>query len=248
MDSQYNCRFLLKFGRFEHIEALQKKGQIYMSTLAYFRSLPQENLIGDKYEGITYLKHLENLTFWGEHNGKKFAFKSTDIAYAHPTDKIEGNIYCLYGGFEGLLKSRLDGDEGFLPVGDSFGSTDYMAIINNPREFMRRLCLYMDQAGMKYMYSPVNYVNFKNYQGKLNQFHKRQEYEGQNEFRIYVESDGNRPLVFELGDLSDICHIGRTDRHLSLRYKVFDSEAEFKEENQRLINGEKQIRPAFRLS
>ncbi len=220
MNSAYNCRFFLKFGKFEHIEALQKKGQIFMSTLAYFRSLSQENLIGDKYEGITFLKHLENLMFSGVHNGKKFAFESKGIAYAHPTDKIEGNIYCLYGGFEGLLESRLDGDEGFLPVGDSFGSTEYMAIINDPREFMRRLGQYFNQAGKKHKYSPVNYVDFKSYQGKLNQFYKRKEYEGQNEFRIYVESDGNRPLVFELGDLSDICHIARTDRHLSLRYKV----------------------------
>src|SRR5690606_31830172 len=138
---------------------------------------------------------LENLTFKGEHNGKKFTFKSKGVAYAYPTDKIEGNIYCLYGGFEGLLESRLDGEEGLLPVGDSFGSTEYMAIINNPREFMTRLCQYFDQAGMKYKYSPVNYVDFKNYQGKLNQFYKKKEYEGQNEFRIYVESGGNRPLV-----------------------------------------------------
>ncbi|WP_277680212.1 hypothetical protein [Gracilibacillus dipsosauri] len=196
-----------------------------MNTLDYFRTLPQERLIGDKYEGIKYLKQLNGGKFTFKHNEKEF-FLVNQRAHAYPTDKTECNIYCLYGGDENLLERYYRRDHGILPLGETFHSMEYMAVINNPKEFMRRLILYLEMAGFYPKYSPVQYYDKNKYQGKLDQFCKSKEYEGQNEFRIYVENMNNKYMHFEIGDLSDICHIARTEPHLNLRYEAFDSEYE----------------------
>lgn len=52
--NDYFYRFFLKFGKKEHIEAFRNKGQIYMNTLDYFRNLPEEGLIGDRFEGLKF--------------------------------------------------------------------------------------------------------------------------------------------------------------------------------------------------
>ncbi|MGK6352230.1 hypothetical protein [Parapedobacter sp. DT-150] len=224
--AEYKYRFFLKFGKHEHIESLREKGQIYMNTLDSIRKLPQETLIGDKYEGIVFLKHLKDAIISGKQGNKKFSFAMKGIAHAYPTEKIEGNIYCLYGGDENLLEKHYKDDHGILPLGDTFASTEYMAVINNPREFIRRLVTHLEMAGFNPTYFPVRYLDYDKYEGKLDQFCKRKKYEGQNEFRIYVENNNNKPLNFEIGDLSNLCYIGRTDAHLNLRYKAFNSDAE----------------------
>jgi hypothetical protein len=224
MKTNYNYRFFLKFGRKEHIEAFQKKGQIYMNSLSYFRQLPEENLIGDKYEGIRYLKPLRDTIFTTQNLKKNLSFKSRGIFYAHPTDKIEGNIFCLYGGHEALLEKNFIDKKNYgeLNVGDAFSETEYLALINNPREFIKRLEIYFTSAGLEFDYRPVQYIDFDNYEGNLNQFSKRKRYENQNEFRIFVRGDIDRSLYFDIGDLSDICHIALTADHHNIKYTVTD--------------------------
>lgn len=220
----YNYRFFLKFGRKEHIEALQRKGHIYMNSLNCFRTLPEENLIGDKFEGIKYIKHLSDVIFTTKNLKRNFSFKSRGLVHAFPTKKIEGNIYCLYGGHETLLEKNynLEKQYGQLNIGDTFGDTEYMALINNPREFINRIKQHFISAGLHFDYGPVQYIDIDNYEGELNQFSKRKRYEGQNEFRIFVENNIDRPLDFEIGSLSDICTIALTSKHNILRYRVVD--------------------------
>jgi len=220
----YNYRFFLKFGRKGHIEALQRKGQIYMNSLSFFRRLPEENLIGDKYEGIIYRRILKDVLCTTQSLRNNFSFKPKEKVYAHPTKKIEGNIYCFYGGHEALLEKNLINKKGYgeLNVGDTFCDTEYMAAIINPKEFIERIIQYFTSAGLDFDYGPVKYIDFDNYEGPLNQFSKRKLYEGQNEFRIFVRNDVDRPLNFEIGDLSDICHIALASEHKSLKYRVLD--------------------------
>lgn len=216
----YNYRFLLKFGKQEHIEALQKKGQIYMNTMAYFRKLPEETLIGDSYEGIQFIMQLKNLSISFKSGEKSIPFLKNGIGNMYPTNKIEGNIYCMYGADEDTLVEYYKDDHGILPLGCTFRDIEYMAAINNPKEFMRRLTDHLDMAGHKYKYAPVEYLDYGTYEGALNQFHKRKKYEGQNELRVYVENWRDMPLSIEIGDLSDICQIGKAQDHLNLRYRA----------------------------
>jgi hypothetical protein len=75
---------------------------------------------------------------------------------------------------------------------------------------------------MEFEHRKVNYINFNEYEGGLDQFSKRIQYVGQNEYRIFVNRGANDYLKFEIGDLSDICHIAKADQNLSLGYRVVD--------------------------
>lgn len=219
---EYKYRFFLKFGKREHIEAFQKKGQIFMSTLECFRKLPEENLIGDKFEGIQFIKQVMNVNISMDVNGKRTPILRDGIGQMYPTNRVDGNIYCLYGGDENILEKYYKKDHGMLPLGSIFGSTEFFAAIINPKQFLQRICDYLDLASLNYKYAPIEYLDYESYEGKLNQFHKRMKYKDQNEFRIYVENLTNSPLVFEIGDLSDICHIGNTKEHLNLKYRAIE--------------------------
>jgi len=219
---EYKYRFFLKFGKKEHIEAFQKKGQIYMNTLGYFRTLPEENLIGDRLEGIQFLKQLRNINVTLDINGNRTSILQDGVGQMYPTNMVNGNIYCIYGGDEIILEKYYKKDHGELPLGPIFGSTEYIAAITDPKQFLQRILGYLELTSLKYKYQPIEYLDYKLYEGKLNQFHKRIKYKGQNEFRIYVENLVNQPLIFEIGDLTDICHIAKTKDHLNLKYRAIE--------------------------
>lgn len=214
-----NYRFFLKFGKKEHIEALQK-GDVFMNTLAYFQTAPEENLIGDKFEGIKHLLGFRDLTLNIAYKGKDIIFKSVGTVYAHPTERYEGNIYCLYGAHEQMLESRLKDNLGELPIGNVFGDCEYFAIINNPKEFVRRIEVFCASAGYNMVIKGVNYIDFNTYQGVMTPFVKRDLYKGQNEIRIFIENDIGKSLAFNIGDISDICTIASTKGHEYLKYKT----------------------------
>lgn len=218
MIKNYKYRLFLKFGKKEHIEAFQKKGEICMNTLEDFRKLPEENLIGDKLEGIKFLKQLGQVDITLKIPNKNTLLLPNCVARMYPNDKIEGNIYCLYGADENILEKNYKSDHGILPLDSAFGSREYVAFIINPKEFIQRIINHLDATSLYYKYNPVEYLDYNRYEGKLNQFHKRIEYKNQNEFRIYVKNLINERLIFKIGDLSDICEIGLTKDHLNLKY------------------------------
>ena len=211
-------RFFLKFGKRTHIEALRNKGEIYMNTINYFTELPEENLIGDRFEGIRYLKHLKGINVKIPNN--ILTYKRN--IYAYPKSRFKGHLFCLYGGDEKLLEKNLIVDYGELDLRSSFSNTEYMAIINKPNEFIRRLEIHFNSNGWEFEHRNVDYINFDEYEGPLDQFSKRKQYEGQNEYRIFVNRGSNDYLKFEIGDLSDICHIAKADQNLKLGYRVVE--------------------------
>jgi len=213
-------RFFIKFGKKENIEALQK-GTIYMNCLSFFRTLPEENLIGDKLEGIKSIRCLENVTLdLNIQKRDKITLKSIGSVHIYPTEKYEGNIFCMYGADENLLEKNLKGNRGRLQLGKSFSDSEYIAFINNPREFIRKIDEYFLQNGQKIEISPVNYIDFSNHKGTLSPFDKREIYRGQNEVRIFVKNNFQRPIMFNIGDISDICHIAPANKHNILEYRV----------------------------
>lgn len=210
---QKNYRFLIKFGEREHMEALQR-GDIYMNTLAYFRTQPEEDLIGDILEGITSFYSFKNAPFTVN------KIKMIGDLNMHPTDRYQGNIFCMYGGDEDLLEQNLVGTKGTLPIGETFKSP-YFAIINNPKVFYHKIEAYSQLAGYSVKAGQVNYLNYEKHQQKLTPFCKRERYKDQNEFRIFIANDLDKTLEFNIGDISDICHIGAVTEHNNLEYAIF---------------------------
>lgn len=215
----YRYRFFIKFGKLEHLENFRNRGQLYFNTMDNFRSMPEENLIGDPFEGITNIKQFGEGELTIKHEGKDLKLLVNNM-FEYPTTQINGNIFCLYGADEKHLEQFLIKNEGNLPLTNVCKDYEHMLFINNPKGFMEKLTNRLELTGYKYRYGPVKYIDFNKHQGPLDQFCKRIKYKDQNEVRIWLENDLKVPITLEIGDISEFCTISRTENHNNLKFKV----------------------------
>lgn len=111
---------------------------------------------------------------------------------------------------------------GQLYLGNIIDDTHYLAIIHKPKIFMKRLERFLRINNLDYIKGPIKYFDIDKNQGALNQFSKRIQYEEQNEYRIYIKRKSKRPLIFEIGELSDICIVIRAELNRKINYCVSD--------------------------
>ena len=192
---------LIKIGKSEYQQALFEKGQIYMQTAQYFKTLEDDEGRGDKLEGaikVEQLTWLKMLTGDRELEIKKS--NGTMIRGNVITDDLnfKCNIYSLIG----LTEDDINIETPIDLTNSSLG--DYFILIFNVREFNKRIKEKLDEMKLKNSWGLVNYYDEYQHEGKLDIFMKSAKFKSQKEIRYVAFRDENEPLIFEIGNISDI--------------------------------------------
>jgi hypothetical protein len=190
---------LIKLGQREHMEQF-RKGQLYMSTLKYFRDLESDPARADHYEGATHIFQpndaIINLSAPGFGD---IEFNPMDLA-APTTLSVSSelccNIFCLYA-----ITAPVNGTL-FPPEHGWFG--DSMVLVLNAEEFTNRVVAGAIAQNLSGRCKRVEYFDDEAYTGKLDRFLKSKRFAHQREYRIAIDSPGTEPLVLDIGDITDI--------------------------------------------
>jgi hypothetical protein len=198
-----NYFMFIRISEDRYIDAFQKKGHIYCNTIQYFRFIEDNGIRGDKNEGKSYIKQVNNLEILFE--GKIIAkAPNGQVYFEHPDDK--GNIYCMYGVESNLVDLTKKIRQKII-IEDStkeFGRS--ALLIHNPEEFLNRVSRKLKSLSLEFNYSPVYYYNPNTYEGELSPFYKSNNYSYQNEIRIWIPNKNEKPFEFYIGDISDISY------------------------------------------
>jgi hypothetical protein len=201
MLSERKYSLFIKVGEKEHMHSLFTKGEIYFNTIEYYRKAESNNLLSDPHEGISQLMQ-GNAKF----NYEDIRFSSESVQIAITDNTLKGNIFC----FLGLESRTIMPSKKFISLNTDLTSInwgDTVVVIYNTIEFIKRVERELNKQDYKYQISPVLYYDFKKYSGKLDIFKKRNEYEKQNEIRIFIENETCKPIKLSVGSIEDIALI-----------------------------------------
>lgn len=198
------CMPLLKLGRHEHLEML-RKGLMYMNSLAYFNALDADAARSDPYEGTdTILQpsdigeliidpHVPGIKPLHIHGAPDGLVGPVRIALNRTS---ACNIFCMFAITRPIV--------GPIFPGSYQWPGDHFVLFTNPPEFFSRVVLAAKSQRLKVVGGIVEYYDEAKYSGQTGRFRKRSSYSYQWEYRIIVEPGINGPLLFEVGDLTDI--------------------------------------------
>lgn len=203
--------FLYRRGNAEHINALYEKGEIFINTIDYIRECDKNLDRSDPYDSIAKRVYLGNVKIRMCSVGLEMAkngieTKAKDCVLMYDSIR-KGNIYCLSGVFtDHLAGERQD----IVFNTGSFGES--IIFITNPKEFMNRFTEGLERNGYKeFEYRRVSYYP-NSFSGEAGCFRKHERFNSQNEFRIFIQNEKNRPISFHIGPLKDIAFIGSSER------------------------------------
>lgn len=203
-DSDYIFAFV-KFGSEVDMLDLVDNGTIYMNPINKFRTIEDNSLRGDSYEGVQKIWNLAA----GQFEIPKINLKGNYLRMhlRESYENILGNIYCLYSinssGFEKTTDFCIDERV------KKFGS--HFVIINNIQEFRSRITNALKLLGDPFYCDFVQYYDKNQINGQITILQKPSEFEYQREYRFYVNRDSVLPLSFRIGSLKDIASIHTTD-------------------------------------
>lgn len=211
MPKSHIINMFLKFGSEENVTDLFDNGTIYLNTLQYFRTIEDAELRGDNYEGISQIKNYPPGDF--EISAINFKGKYISLHLKNAFEEVRGNIYSLYciSSFAIPNPSNFSIDERVK----GFGSHCLMVIDN--QEFLERIQKALQKRNLIYRHGFVSYYDRYVINGKITLFQKPLEFDYQNEFRIYVESNATEPVVLKIGNLKNIAQIVPTSDILKLQ-------------------------------
>jgi len=190
--------YLIKIGKKKYMHKLYEKGLIYMRDIDYFRKYEDNELRGDKDEGIIGIEQAVDIRLL--HEGKEIAHGGSGQLKFHDYEN-KGNIYSMIA-----ITSREDPenfkiDEKNKKFGDCF------VVITDVREFIERIEGKLKELKQKYEYGLVEYYALKEHSGPLNVFCKPNYFKYQKEFRFFVKRSKTGPLKIEIGSIKDISFI-----------------------------------------
>ncbi|MBK9257324.1 MAG: hypothetical protein IPM42_17780 [Saprospiraceae bacterium] len=192
MSKKLNISLLIKISEEKYINELQKEGKFYCNSFKYFRELEHDRYKGDPNEGKQYIKQIDKLEFFlGD---KRIAHANN--AQLFPNKFHKGNVFCLYG----FQTSNLDLTTKRLQKinleieSDKLGQ--YALVIFNVPKIKKRLEEMLKQLNIDFLFSPVIYLNFTKYEGKLSPFIKSDIYQNQSEIRIWMPRETEEPYIF----------------------------------------------------
>jgi hypothetical protein len=190
---------LLKLGQREHMEQF-RKGQLYMSTLQYFRDLESDPARADRYEGTTHIFQPKDVIITLSATGfGEIVIDAKDLAAATTlsmSSEMRCNIFCLHA-----ITTPVNGAL-FPPNHEWFG--DSMVLVLNTQVFLDRVVAGAKARNLSGKSKLVEYFDDEAYTGKLDRFRKSKRFVHQREYRIAIDSPGKDPLILDIGDITDI--------------------------------------------
>jgi len=222
---------LLKFGSEENVRKL-KDGQLYMKNLQYYVDLEKatsDEDVGDMYEGQMLLQTTNISIYSSDTNELVGQFlapsASMDLGY------LKCPVFCMFMlDYRNHTQEKLDGD--ILTVRYEFtkkqienmpGFGEWVLLIKNGDEFINRVkkALILENVGFTRDY--VKYYEVSTLQ-QLQEIHednlriafwKREKYAYQQEYRFICHAEVDDNLIVNIGDISDISQMMKTEELLN---------------------------------
>ena len=227
---------LMKFGSEKNLRKLQA-GQLYMKNLKYYVDLENttgDEDIGDKYDGQMMLQDVK-ISMYTLDTHKfiaRFSAPSSSINLGY----LDCPVFCMFVfDYRNHVEEHLEGEnltvkyrftEEQLKKIPNFG--DSVLIIKNGDEFINRVKKGLLDAGYAFARDHVQYYAFNNMehlkqvQGNNSRiaFWKRDKYSYQQEYRFLIHDFVDDYLSVEIGDISDITKLLKTDEFLNTYFEI----------------------------
>jgi hypothetical protein len=204
---------LLKFGNQKNILDLYNNGTIYINTIEHFRKIEDEELRGDKYEGVSRIINSLPGTFKLDGNDTVFNFNKIHIRESY--SEIVGNIYSLYAlsskGFQNPLELKFD------KKNTRFGT--HCLMIKNLPYFLEKIELELNKNNYNFQHGFIDYYDKYDVNRNINLFEKPLEFEYQKEFRFYIENYDMKPIKIQIGSLKKYAEIINIEDLIYLKLK-----------------------------
>jgi len=180
---------LIKFGRQEHLDELQRKGLLYMNDLPYFWRIEEQGVRGDKNDGVA-IRYNGNSGL-PKIEGQDFEVIDWEMRFP-PENAKEINIFCMYA----LMPATHPIDERMGEFGDR------ALVFYNSQELLDRIYREFKRQRIEAHADMVSYVP-RSYVGEMGPFRKLDNYSWQSEWRLVVYGREGIPRIIEIGDLSN---------------------------------------------
>lgn len=203
--AEENVFGLIKFGALDRIEDMRRRGTIYMNTVGYFKRLETNAAQGDEDEGLSFMYQASRGVSVQVKVGEKFEpLKGVtgQIKMWHDNPEAR-NLLCLFAITENSFPHLAD------PKLRDFG--DAALVFLSGDAFLRRVRKNLEERGISHRSKLVKYINRDQHHGEMGPFRKIDGYAYQSEFRLMADANVNGPLKFEIGDISDITIVLRTE-------------------------------------
>ena len=211
---EHTIKLFLKLGSEKNILDLFENGTIYMNTIEYFRKVEDEELRGDKYEGVSRVINSLPGTFKIPGIDREFNYIKVHLKESYK--EVLGNIYSLYAisskGFPNPLDFKFD--ERNL----RFGTHGVM--IKDLPLFFNKIENELKKNNLKFNHGFVDYYDKEEVSREITLFEKPLEFEHQKEFRFYVENDKIKPIKIQIGSMKDYAEILKIEDILELKLEV----------------------------
>lgn len=213
--------YLMKFGEERYLKNLINFGEIYLNTIEYFKK-SDDITINDNNEGAAFI-HQGDLKIFNPDNNELIGYAPTaQLRFFNKT--FNGNLYCMFGltsEIENKMKINnlkvISIDERMYKQKDT--ENKKCVIITNPKEFLNRIESKLNAEKLEYEFHMVEYYNEKEHSGKLDIFNKSNKFEYQSEFRLFVNSNKNKPMCINIGAIKDIAIFVDDCKQLSYGFK-----------------------------
>mgnify|MGYP006382101747 FL=1 len=211
---QHTIIFFLKLGSEENILDLFENGTIYMNTIEYFRKVEDEELRGDKYEGVSRVINSLPGTF--KIPGIEREFNYIKVHLRESYKEVLGNIYSLYAISSKGYSNPLDFE--FDKRNLRFGT--HGILIKNLPLFFSKIESELKRNNLKFNHGFVDYYDKEEVCREISLFEKPLEFEYQKEFRFYVENDKIEPIKIQIGSMKDYAEIFKIENFLKMKLIV----------------------------
>ena len=209
---------LIKFGKREHLEKLQRMGQMRFTSLESFRQTKEQQR-GDELEGALEIVNGGFTEVNCEHPTLgTFNFKIDEQSETRFL-KTDASPYCIFSCY--ALTYEMLNTADIYKIDErmaEFG--DHALVIKNPRQFIDRVHEQLIIQNKSWKTNLTQYRDLTsagNFRADL--FTKSDKYIHQNEFRFLFESDNNSPQFIELGSIKDISEIHSSRNIISNAFK-----------------------------
>lgn len=192
---------LVKFGRQEHLCRLRDEGLLYLNNLPYFWKTEDEELRGDKCDGVAKILRGNNGTVTPANDPGKPMRVTNWVVRVHPPQPEKINIFCMYAVRPSV---------GNYPVDErNFRFGDYALILTNPQEFIDRIASQLKSQEIPGKADLVTYVD-DDYRGEMGPFRKLRRFAYQSEWRVVCYNGPGGDWRLSIGGIADICMLVRS--------------------------------------